>query len=103
MTERYAIPTADLIDKLGTAKARLAPLLEEVKAMEEEVKARGLGRHEGTLYAATVSAGERTTLDLEAVREKLGAKWCVKHSNVTGYIRLNINVKKTALLKLVAE
>jgi hypothetical protein len=104
MTERYAIPTADLVDRLGAAKARLAPLLEELKAMEAEVKARGVGRHEGLYYDATVSSYVRTTLDMDAARAKLGAKWCAKHSTETGVIKLDVRAKHTGTLnaKLVA-
>ena len=72
--------TSDLVDRIGLIKANLAPQLEALKALEAELKAKGAGSYEGSLFDANVSESVRETLDMKAVREKLlaidHAGWC---------------------------
>lgn len=73
----------DTVDRLGMIKAQIA----ELKAKEDRLRAilieSGPGAYEGEFYRATVSESERHTLDMDAVRDKLSAKWIAAHTNVT--------------------
>ena len=86
------------VDRLGELKARIAELEREEKELRDTVVELGPGAYEGERYRVTVSATERSTLDMEAVREKLSAQFIRAHTKtkevtvVRVTARNNINV-----------
>jgi hypothetical protein len=72
---------ARIIDRLGFVKAQLAELQYEEKMLKGKLIDLGPGTYGGDLYQAVVSKGIRETLDLEAARAKLGAKFVLAHTN----------------------
>ena len=73
----------DTVDHLGVIKARIAELKTEEHRLRTILIESGPGAYEGEFYRATVSESERHTLDMDAVRAKLSAKWIAKHLNTT--------------------
>ncbi len=49
---------------------------------------------EGERFRATVSTHERTTLDMEAARKKLGAAWCRRHSTTVEQTVVRVSARK---------
>ena len=49
---------------------------------------------EGERLRATVSTHERTTLDMEAARKKLGAAWCRRHSTTETQTLVRVSARK---------
>jgi len=84
-----------LVDDIGLLKAQIAPLEAKLKAAQAKLKAHGDGRYEGTLWAATVSTSERSTLDMEAVREKLTHQFIAAHTRVSEVTVVKVTAKKT--------
>jgi hypothetical protein len=85
--------SARLVDEIGTMKARLAPLLAQLKMLEGALKEYGPGRYEGAAYEATVSTHERDTLDMKAVRAKLSRQ----------FIAANTSTAEVTVLKVTAR
>lgn len=71
------------VDHLGVVKARIAGLKVEEDRLRAILVENGPGAYEGEFYRATVSESERHTLDMDAVRAKLSAKWIAAHTNTT--------------------
>lgn len=85
--------TAALVDEIGTMKARLAPLLAQLKELEGSLKAYGPGRYQGAAYEATISLSERETLDMKAVREKLSRQFITANTRVTEVSTLKVTAR----------
>lgn len=81
------------IDRLGALKAQIAELEAEEAALRDEIIAMGLGPHEGELFRATVSVGERNTLDMDAVRAKLSRQ----------FIQANTTTQTVTTVRIVAR
>ena len=88
--------TSDLVDRIGLIKANLAPQLEALKALEAELKAKGAGSYEGSLFDANVSESVRETLDMKAVREKLSPQFISAHTKVSDVVVLRVTAKTLA-------
>lgn len=85
----------DLVDRLGKLKAKIANLCEEEKAIKDELILTRLPEIEGTLFRATISTHERTSLDSEMVKMFLTPSQllqCTKVSEVTT-LRVNARIK----------
>jgi hypothetical protein len=74
---------AAAIDRLGMIKAQIAGLKREYNDIHNVLTTCGPGTYEGDLFCATVSVGERETLDLDAVRDKLSPQFIAAHTNRT--------------------
>lgn len=96
-----AISNVHPADRLGDIRAQIA----ELKAIEEailaDIKALGVGAHEGDAYRATVSeVAERSTLDPKAAEEKLrelgvDGRWFSKNQKVVkGYVTVKVSARK---------
>jgi hypothetical protein len=59
---------AAIVDELGALKARIANLTEEEKILKTALRRSGYSEIDGTLFRATVTWTERSTLDPETVR-----------------------------------
>jgi hypothetical protein len=101
MTAVATISNIHPADRLGNIKAEIARLSEISKFLEAELKAFGVGAHEGDLFRATVSeVAERSSLDAKAAEAKLrdlgvDGRWFSKNQKVTkGYTVLKIVARK---------
>lgn len=86
------------IDRLGHIKAMIADLKAEEQALRDVLIENGPGAYEGELFRATVSASERATLDMAAVRAKLTRQFILAHTNVTEVITVRLAARSNARL-----
>ena len=86
---------AAAVDEIGVLKAAIAPLEAQLKAAQAKLKAVGDGRYEGLLYDATVFTSERSSLDLDAVREKLSVQFLTAHTRTSEVVTIKVTAKKT--------
>ena len=82
------------VDTLGKLKAKLAVLGAQESALKQALVDGGERAYQGTLFDATVTEAQRTTLDVEAVRKELGADWVARHSTVSGYVSVRVVARK---------
>jgi hypothetical protein len=73
----------ELVDALGTIKARVADLTATEKVLRDALAGHGPGEYEGDRWRATVSVGERSNLDMDAVRAKLSPQFIAAHTTTT--------------------
>lgn len=59
-----------LVDKLGKVKAQAAAIAAEEKRLVDQIKALGLGTHNGTLFDAVVFTQTSTQVDWAAIVRK---------------------------------
>lgn len=83
------------IDRLGMIKAQIAALEEEEDRYRDQVQRLGPGTHSGRLYDATVSSSTKVTVDMDAVRVKLGEAWVARHSRRTPTVVVRVTARKT--------
>jgi len=88
-----------LVDRIGTLKAEVAAQMDELKALEAELKAAGPGRTQGDLFEATVTISERDTLDMKAVRAKLSRQFIAANTTTTEVTTLRVTAR---VLKVAA-
>jgi hypothetical protein len=88
---------ASLVDQLGRLQAQIADLEAKEKALKAALVAAGVGAYEGELFRATVSASERSTLDMAAVREKLSPQFLRAHTKVTPVNTVRVSAKKDGI------
>jgi len=88
-----------LVDRIGTLKAEVAAQMDELKALEAELKAPGPGRTQGDLFEATVTISERDTLDMKAVRAKLSRQFIAANTTTTEVTTLRVTAR---VLKVAA-
>ena len=101
MTVLATISNIHPADRLGDIKAEIARLSEISKFLEAELKALGVGAHEGDLFRATVSeVAERSSLDAKAAEAKLrelgvDGRWFSKNQKVAkGYTTVKVVARK---------
>jgi hypothetical protein len=89
------------VDRLGEIRAEIARLKEIEAFLIEEVKALGVGAHEGAAYRAAVSIVEdRNILDVKAAEAKLrelgvDGRWFSKHQKtIKGYTAVRVSARK---------
>lgn len=86
-----------LVDDLGRLQAQIAELSAKEKAIKAALIAAGVGAYEGELFRASVSASERETLDMKAVREKLTPQFMRAHTKVTQVNTVRVSAKKEGM------
>lgn len=74
---------ASIIDDFGLISAQIAELETKKKALHKQIVEMGEGAHEGTFFRVTVSKSTRSTLDMDAVREKLSPQFIRAHTKDT--------------------
>jgi hypothetical protein len=89
--------TSSLVDQIGTMKARLAPLLNQLKELEAALKAYGEGRYLGSSYEAKVFVQQRDTLDMKAVRDHLSRQFIAAHTNTSDVTVLKVTARQISL------
>lgn len=84
-------------DRLGALNAQIKDLTNEADECKSELKDMGVGKHEGQLFAATVSeVAESESYDAAAMEEKLrdlgvDDRWFKRHVKVkAGYLRVSV-------------
>jgi hypothetical protein len=90
MTTIISNHLTDTVDHLGVIKARIAELKTEEDRLRTILIENGPGAYEGEFYRASVFQSERHTLDMDAVRAKLSAKWIAKHTNSIEVITVRV-------------
>lgn len=85
------------IDRLGALNAQIAELTEQAEPLKVEIKAMGVGTHNGQLFAANVAQVDPTeSYDPKAMEAKLRElgvdnRWFKKNTKVkAGYLRLTV-------------
>lgn len=86
----------DPVDLFGEVKAQMAELKEIHDNLRDLIAGRGPGAYEGELFRATVSVGQRNTLDMDAVREKLSAQFIRAHTNTVEVTTVKSTARKVA-------
>ena len=89
------------VDRLGDVKAEIARLKDIEAFLIEEIKALGVGAHDGDTFRASVSeVAERQSLDSKAAEAKLrelgvDGRWFSKNQKVTkGYTTVKVVARK---------
>ena len=82
--------TTAIVDQLGMVKAQIAELTRTETKLKERLVAIGIGAHDGNIFRATVSASDRETLDMDAVRAKLSPQFISAHTRVTPVITVKV-------------
>jgi hypothetical protein len=106
MTRTATIATATIsnvspVDRLGDIKAQIADLKAVEAFLIEEVRALGLGAHDGSAYRASVSeVAERTSPDPKAMEAKLidlgvDGRWFSRNQKTTAaYATVRVSARK---------
>ncbi|HDZ73732.1 MAG TPA: hypothetical protein ENH55_13385 [Aurantimonas coralicida] len=84
----------ELADELLDLKAAVAELTVRERELKDALIASGITEVEGERARATVSTHERTTLDVEAAKEKLGPAWCRRHSTTKEQTVVRVSARK---------
>ena len=83
------------IDELGLLKAEIAELKIREKELREVLCRQGKGTFVGTIYQATVSVGEHTSLDMKAVHKHLSRQFKCRHTNKTSFVKVKLSARPT--------
>lgn len=90
-----AVATKSDVDRLGVIKAQIAELEKVEAALVAKVKAAGLGRLEGDLYETNTYAQERTSVNWQAIAEKVGYSPQLKaaHTKTAGVVVTKVQAR----------
>jgi hypothetical protein len=84
--------SSNIVDQLGVIQAQIAKLEDQEKPLKEQIKAMGIGQHDGDLFRATVSdVDESVSYDAKDMEKKLrelgvNDNWFRHHTKVkAGY------------------
>lgn len=80
------------VDQLGLLLAQIADLEAQAETIKNELKNGDEGSIEGSLYKATISLSQRTTIDNKAVFKEANVptELIAKYSNTTAVITLKV-------------
>src|SRR5215471_3028058 len=71
---------AQMVDKIGDLKARIAALETQYNADVGVLKSMGVDRYIGEIFEINVFDQTQNRLDMDAVRAKLSQKWIENHT-----------------------
>ena len=74
----------------AAATGFIAGLTAREKEIKDLIAARGAGAYDGDTFRATVSIGERSTLDMDAVRAKLTPQFVAAHTRTADVITVRV-------------
>lgn len=83
-----------LVDQIGNLKARLAPDLETLEGLENQLKALGDNKYSGNLWDASVSSFQRANLNMDKARAKLSPQFLRANTKYSTVVRLTMTAKQ---------
>lgn len=102
LAEVEAIRNVNPVDALGEIRAQIAALKESEEIYLAQIKAAGIGAHDGSLFRATVSeVAARESLDPKAMEAKLrelgvDGRWFTRNTKTTtGYVTVRVTARKS--------
>ena len=102
IAEVEAIRNVNPVDALGDIRAQIAALKESEEIYIAQIKAAGIGAHDGSLFRATVSeVAARESYDAKAMEEKLrelgvDGRWFTRNTKTTaGYVTVRVTARKS--------
>lgn len=102
LAEVEAIRNVNPVDALGEIRAQIAALKESEEIYLAQIKAAGIGAHDGSLFRATVSeVADRESLDAKAMEAKLrelgvDGRWFTRNTKTTkGYVTVRVTARKS--------
>lgn len=93
-THPTQIANADLVDELGSLNDLKKAIEEREKALKDEIKRRGGHYYEGFNFVVNVNEQVRTTLNKNAVIDRLGEDWVNAHSRITPYRAVTVEQRR---------
>lgn len=69
------IITTAMVDELATVRDQIRALTAREKFLKEKFRQEGAGVYRGEAYQIEISFTERAQVDMDKVREELGAAW----------------------------
>ena len=84
------------VDELGEAKKQIKYWKAREAIFKEALSARRgkLTEIKGERFEASITPGSKTTISMDAVKEKLGEDWCDENSTTTAFDTVRIKEKK---------
>ena len=102
LAEVEEIRNVNPVDALGEIRAQIAALKESEEIYLAQIKAAGIGAHDGSLFRATVSeVADRESLDSKAMEAKLrelgvDGRWFTRNTKTTtGYVTVRVTARKS--------
>lgn len=86
----------DPVDRLGALLAKIAPDVEEIGKLKAQIKGRGIGKHEGALFTATVINSTKKTWIADKVKSYLTPQQLVHARKESPSISIEITAKQVA-------
>jgi len=78
--------SCEIVDKIAKIRAKKAELASAEKTYTEMLKAIGTGTYYGKDHILVISEVERSTLDMNAVKEKLSRQFITANTKVTSFL-----------------
>lgn len=91
-----ALLLADIVDELGTVKAEIATMQAKEKALVAKLTATGLTEIDGSLFRATVSTCDRTTVKTKELRADMGDDVLKDYLSTSSVTTVRVNARKTS-------
>lgn len=88
LVHTHHLPT--LVDQLGACAAQAAELDKQATRIKEKLIASGRDVVEGKLFRATVTHGERSCLNMDAVRAKLSPQFIAANTTTKPYVTVRV-------------
>ncbi len=84
------------VDTIGTLKAQIAALTNELRTHERALKDQGPGHYHGQLFDVTVAAVHTERVDWKAVAAKLAPsrQLVTAHTKAVDSVRLTVNARQ---------
>ena len=102
LSEAEVFEVTNPVDELGRIRAQIANLKEIEALYLDQIKAAGVGSHDGVAYRATVSkVADRESLDSKAMEAKLrelgvDGRWFTRNTKTTtGYVTVRVTARKS--------
>lgn len=94
------ISNTSLADEIGSLDAQIKALTEQLSALKDEAKARGLDKIEGKLFSVSIDKSIRASLDTSSVKKELGQAWYDDHCKLAEVTTVRIKPLASALADL---
>ena len=98
VTQVEVQPIAELVDRLGTLRAAIAPLQTEHDDVEAKLKAAGPGEYAGIVFDAKVYSYAREVVQWKAIAYKVGFSHQLKaaHTGSVPVTALTLTARKVS-------